>query len=72
MARLEWAINLALHADRAIPSDRSILGTCDPALTLDPLNSKPPDTDQTLPHVVLPLNGNQLIAIEPVYNLAVK
>ena len=36
VARLEWAINLALHAEGAIPSDRSILCTSDPALTLDP------------------------------------
>jgi len=36
VARLEWAINLALHAERAIPCDRSILCTCDRALTLHP------------------------------------
>jgi hypothetical protein len=36
VARLEWAVNLALHAEAAEPADRSILRSSDPALTLDP------------------------------------
>lgn len=36
VARLEWAINLALHAEAADPADRSILRFSDPVLALHP------------------------------------
>src|SRR5271166_3198172 len=36
VARLEWAVNLALHADDAEPAERSALAAADPVLSLQP------------------------------------